>query len=60
MEQQTDRPSCRDKRGIYLRRDKESHIGATKKKKNIHKFDENRGDKNEAAFNHILELVWCL
>ena len=57
MEQQT---SCRDERGIYLGRDKESRIRATKKKKNIHKFDENRGDKNEAAIDHMIELVWCL
>ena len=52
--------SCRDERGIYLGRDKESRIRATKKKKKIHKFDENRGEKNEAAFNHMIELVRCL
>ena len=37
-----------------------SHVLGLPKKKNIHKFDENRGDKNEAAFNHIIELIWCL
>ena len=35
-----------------------SHVlGLPKRKKNIHKFDENRGQKNKAPFNHMIELV---
>ena len=36
-----------------------SHVLGLPKKRN-HKFDENRGDKNEAAFDHMIEVVWCL
>ena len=31
----------------------------SKKNKHIYEFGENWSDKNEAAFDHILELVWC-